>query len=117
MTEVNQNFTMYAGDNKLLLYTIKGDSGQTLDVSTLTSAQYVIKQYPDSSTKLVDKDYPSDGIAIANGPEGIISVSLQPADTKDLNPGEYYNELRIVLFGSTSTVAIGTIKIKPTTEL
>ena len=117
MTEVNQNFTMYAGDSKVLLYTIKGDSGETLDVTTLTSAQFVIKQYPDSSVKLLDKDFPDSGVGISNGPEGIISVSLVPADTKDLNPGEYYHELRIVLFGSTSTVAIGVLKIKPTTEI
>ena len=99
MTEENQNFTMYSGDAKLITVTVEG-----LDMQQADEVKWVLKQ--DTITVKKDLD---DGITINDSSS--VTITLDPADTEDIQ-GSYKHEMEITdAGGNPSTVMRGTATI------
>lgn len=100
MTVSNQNFTMYAGDTKDIVFTsLTGTSysGATIVWTLSTNGGQVLSKTT------------SGGVTIAGTS---FTVGLSSADTANLS-GEYTQKAKVTdLFGKISTSATGTITFK-----
>lgn len=116
MTQVNQNISMYAGDDKIFTFTITDSTGAAVDLSDLSDAQWTLKRHQSSTTATLSKVLDS-GVSDASGSTGIITVTLSDADTLSLTPGLYYYELRVEESdGTISTLAVGDFTLYPTID-
>ena len=118
MTSINQDFTLYSGDDKTIVVTITNSSGQIVNLTSLEAAQFIAKKYSKSSTVDITKTK-NDGITL-NDPatDGKLNILLAAADTSSLAPGEYYIEVRIKDSGSKiGTVSVGTMTLKQADSL
>jgi len=107
MALINQNFKIWAGDDKALVFKVRG-------VSDLISASaiWAVSLSPGSA-KVIEKKSIIAGEITIDGTNVI--VTLTPADTADLAPGGYYHELEITDGdGKISTVATGLMAVQPT---
>ena len=118
MTAINQDFTMHAGDTKILILTVKDEDGDIINLTGLQSAQTVIKKYPNSTTALVTKTLAAADIANPAPTTGVLSVTIAAADTSSFSAGEYYHETRMKDTNSyIGTIVTGTITVKDATTL
>jgi len=109
MAYKNQDFEMFAGDHKMLIFGVDNMAsliGSTVrwKVATLAGGTPIIeKESSDSSQIEVD------GLTF--------SVKLLPEDTENLRPNkDYYHEAEIEdPSGYINTVAIGTMTLLPST--
>lgn len=104
MAAKDQDFEMYVGDHKNLIFTVE-------DVGNLEGS--TIKWFLSSDSMeeiLVEKSTPE--ITIEGN---TFTVKLLPEDTENLEPRKmYYHEAEVTdLFGNTSTVAVGEMKLYP----
>lgn len=81
---------MVSGDSATLSIGIVNAAGVAVDVSTATAIVYEIATSPAAATPLVSKALTT-GVTVATS---TVTVTLAPADTKDL-AGVYYHELEI----------------------
>jgi|10_taG_2_1085330.scaffolds.fasta_scaffold52496_2 hypothetical protein len=117
MTSINQDFTLYSGDDKTIVVTITNSSGQIVNLTGLTAAQFVAKKYSKSSSVDVTKTLGA-GITNAAPTTGKLTITLDAADTSGLTPGEYYVEVRIKDSASRlGTVSVGTMTLKQADSL
>jgi hypothetical protein len=101
MAYINQNFKMYKGDHKQLVYTVE-------DETSLTGATIRWKlSYSPFSSALIEK-VSTDESEITTS-ENTFTVYLDPADTEDLSDYyKYYHEAEIEdSDGYITTVATG----------
>ena len=111
MTQINQNFTLYAGDHKTLTFTITNEAGAAQPLAGAT-IYWAMGHVASSDVTQIFKSTAS-GITITNPAGGIFEVYLRPSNTKNLVAGEYYHEASMVdALGNVSTLAIGTIILK-----
>jgi hypothetical protein len=103
MTKKDQNFTITAGDTKYLDFTVDMDSS-TLVGSTI---KWVMKKYDEAViTKTTTGDI---SITAAK----VFRVTLDPADTLSLVPGQYDHQAEVTdVATDVSTVAEGTATIE-----
>lgn len=103
MTLRNQNFTMYAGNNKTIVVTITKEDGSAIDLTGYTSV-WAIRQ-KESSTK-------NDAVITnVTGQGNQLTITLVPEDTQNL-AGTYFHECQITdMFGYVSTVFTGMVII------
>ena len=117
MASENQDFTMFAGDTKILSLSVLNEDGGTVNLTGLNSAQFVIKKYPSSTTASVTKTLGS-GITNDNPTLGILQITVNASDTASMSAGEYYHETRIKDSGNKiGTITTGKITIKSATSL
>ncbi len=98
----NQDFEIWAGDDKQLVFTIE-------DVISIAGAQQVKWAMSRSvrGEKLINKE------GFAEGNKAVIELVSE--DTRNIRRGRYYHELEIRdTAGKISTAAIGTVQINPT---
>jgi hypothetical protein len=103
MTVKNQNFEMYQGENKVLVFDITDSSGSSKDL-TGCSATFVVYG-GTSATNKIEKSS-TDGEITFYGND--VKVFLVPSDTSGIS-GKFYWELRLVDGANNSEiVAVGT---------
>ena len=101
MTKTNQNFEMWQGDGKTLVFSVTASTGIGQDL-TGNTASWIIQDEEDSACL-------SGQVAgVVSG--SLVNVILAASDTSGLC-GFYYHELSLTASGSPVTAAIGTAKI------
>jgi hypothetical protein len=82
------DFTMYAGDTRVLTIGITDEDGAAVDVSTAQAIRFgVFGGGVEQFVKDLDE-----GITVE---DSVVTVTLEPADTQNLS-GSYVHELEIV---------------------
>ena len=85
------------------------DAGAALDLTDATFIWALSKKASDSvapkGTSILSKSIGS-GIAVTDVPNGILEITIDPADT-DALAGDYYHELQMTQGGNISTVLYG----------
>lgn len=104
MTTKNQNFEMYAGNTKNIVVTVA-------DVNlTGATVKWAMKKTIYDAEPAVAKTTAA-GIAVTDATTGIFTVTLFPADTRNLS-GTYQHEAEITdAPGNVSTVLTGQLTI------
>ena len=103
MTEINQNFTMYAGDTKVLSIPVI-DSGGVAKTLTGGTATFHLHD-PGGALKLTRT-------ITTFSTATICEVSMAPADTSGLAAGDYTYGVRFTdSTGVVGTITTGTIHI------
>lgn len=113
------NIEMTAGDTKRIVIAIKDDLGDPINIANLSQATFKVAEAPMgraiySSTPVISKSLTDSNGHIENdsGPEGLLVVYLDPADTVNLS-GQYLFEVKITeVNGDVTTVSEGMITIK-----
>jgi hypothetical protein len=104
------NFTMTAGDTKVLVVTVKDAEGTPVSITGSTIQWRCAPSFGKAAS--ISKTT-SDNIQITDGPSGIFAVTLSPSDTDNLL-GNFYHEAEIAFSDATiSTVLFGTMKVNP----
>lgn len=99
MTAVNQNFTMYSGDTKILIIPITKADNTAAD---LTNASIKWGLYDEDGTERVSK---VTGAMTITGNE--IRITLDPVDTQSLS-GAYFHECELTdQYDNVSTLFTG----------
>lgn len=107
MTEVNQNFSMFAGETKNIIVPNTKDDGTDLDLTGAT-IKWTVKQRKNSPTVVLEKLSPD---ITAEG--NVLTIHLKPPDTVSLK-GDYYHKCSVedqsendsVLFTGTLAIEI-----------
>ena len=102
------NFSMFAGDTKVLVVSVVDVTGQPVDITGTLIRWQLAKSVRDAAA-LIEKSV-DDGIEITDLPGGLFTVTLNPADTLQLT-GTYYYEGEIDDGGVISTVVSGYMQI------
>jgi hypothetical protein len=103
------NFAMHSGDSKDIVVSVLDESDQVVPI-TGASVVFILSK-SEWSAALVTKATGS-GIVITDGPGGVLTVSLDPADTEDL-VGTHYFEIELTDAGAkVSTIVVGRIDIR-----
>lgn len=98
-----QDFAMYQGDSKYIVFTVEG--AESIDITNVT---WVLT--PHRKTEVALRKTTADDISIVNGE---IRVKLNPIDTQSLT-GIFEHEVQIVdIYNNVSTVLSGVVSIKP----
>lgn len=111
MTATAQDFTMYAGDSRLIPVTVTNTAGtaKNLTGATVEWAMYLMNSATPSATK-----ESGDGIEFVAASDGTLEIALDPADTENLRPHTYYHEAKVTdSSGNISTVLTGFITLNP----
>lgn len=106
MTEINQDFTMYPGEDKIITITIPG-----VNLTGAQSIEWVLNlRTPLSKTV-------GSGIVVTDPTNGILQITLDSADT-ELVVGAFEHECRIKdVSGLESVVTTGLANIKKSTTV
>jgi len=100
MTKINQNFNMYAGESKNIIFTVTLPQDKT----TLDGTTIIWKLYTSTHEYLMKDNLDLGGITIDNN---ICTVKLLSNDTLNLN-GKYYHRLEIIdIDNNLSVVSTG----------
>lgn len=107
MTQTNQDFSIYQGDDKGIRFELQDSAGEILGI-TGASAKWKSAVSPRGPA-LVSK---TATLEIDDGKSWAVVV-LSPADTVDLAPFGYYHELQITDgAGQTFTAAVGSMEVR-----
>lgn len=112
------NVDVFSGNTKRIIVTVKDASGTVVNVSSLSAANFAIAEAPAGRSDYVPTPIFTktllDGIAITDGLNGILTVTLSPADTEGLE-GDYIYEMELVeSTGDVSTILSDVLQIRPT---
>ena len=111
MANTSVFFVVFEGDNQNLNVTVLDAAGAVVDITGASAIDW--KMSVDEFTAPTISKSLGSGIAVTNGPAGIFTVTLDPADTNGKTPGIYYQASRITLSANLSHVAIGTVWLRP----
>jgi hypothetical protein len=107
-----QNFEIHAGDSRDIVVTVTDSQGGAFDLTGAAIA-WQLARSAGSTSPAVSKSL-GGGIAITDGPNGVFTVTLDPADTAALS-GLYYHEAEVTDgAGNRSTVLSGVATVIPT---
>lgn len=110
MTKKNQDLEMWAGDTKKLQYTVLDENDDPVNLTNATINWWLAESA--TSTAILTKTT-ADDISITDAANGVFQVTINPADTQNLE-GRYYHEAEVTDdAGNVATVAVGVIKINP----
>jgi len=111
MTANSQDFTTYAGDAALPIFTVKDGNGAVINISTVTQISWSA-QRDLPSAPVLSKTKTGGGITfVTDGTDGKFQVSLTAAETAALT-GFYLHEATITdIAGNLSTVATGRMQV------
>ena len=103
MTEENQNFEIWQGDDLQLTFAVEGvDSLEGVNI------RWGYAPLPGGAPLAVKTI--ASGIAVSGT---TFTVTLEPPDTLNARPGNYFHEAEISDDTQTRTIAIGTMTIRP----
>jgi len=105
---IAQMIELFSGDTKLINITVLDQDSVVVDL-TGASVDFIIAKYP-GHTALITKTIGS-GVVLTDAANGIMDVTLLPADTESLQ-GAYNFQCKVTdLSGRESTVLHGTVTI------
>lgn len=107
MGKLNQDFTTWKGNYREIIFYVE-------DVDTVegSSAAWAMSTSSSGSTLILKTSEANSGITFSG--KNII-ITLNPGDTSEISPGNYYHELRLEdILNQPTTPAIGTITLKDT---
>lgn len=113
MGKINSSITIQAGEYRELDVAVQNSAGSAIDLSSVTAIDWAMAS-TDRSTPVLTKSYPGSGIRIDTPANGIFTVVLSGVDTRNLLPGNYYQEAAYNLGGKTINTLVGTIRLRPT---
>jgi hypothetical protein len=119
MPEVGQNVEHWRGNSLTIEIRVADKNGLPIDVTPVTAKWCVARsaQAKANGDLFVEKtNAPAGGITIDPHTDGFdyLTVTLRPADTEDLVPGNYYHEAEIVdESGNVFTVCLGKFRLQP----
>ncbi len=107
--QIDQNFEMHSGDTKDIVVTVLDELDQVVNISGAT-AVFILSQNPYSPAVITKSS--GSGIVITDGPAGILTITLDAADTESLQ-GSFYYEVELTDASSrVSTIVVGQINIR-----
>lgn len=108
MTYTGQNIEVYQGKDRIIEVNIYDSAGAPLDISGCTFTWVLYKSTPYA---LLLTKTNADGIAITDAANGVIQITLVPADTQDLL-GDYKHEGEITTpLAKQDTIFTGYFKV------
>lgn len=109
MTQTNQNFKVYRGDNALLTIALTQADGSEFEtpLNAVLKWRMALNWHSPEDETLVSKSLGA-GLEVV---EGGVSVELAADDT-DFQPGLYHHELRIFDGDDIAMAMVGTMVIK-----
>lgn len=102
------DFIMVSGDSKVLNITVTDSADAAVDLSDVNAAEWSLYL----SSALVTKTLGS-GITVTDAVNGIVQVTIDPADTEELKGGEYKHGIQL----TTSTGQVLTPRSGTTLEV
>jgi len=105
------------GSTRRYAITITDGSGSVKDLNGATFATFRVKDLPPGSPNAATKFEKTlgSGVIVTDANGGIITVTIDAADSGALVAGDYYYEVRITdAAGDTDTVKTGQIRLSPT---
>lgn len=106
------NFVMTAGDNKILVVTVRDANASPVNITGSTIKWQCARSYGKASV-ISKSTATDDGILITDGANGRFTVTLNADDTEDL-VGNFVHEAQVTATdGTISTVLKGTMKVNP----
>lgn len=104
------DFSMHAGDDKVLTVTVKDPDDAAVNLSSATIKWQAAKSFGKASA--ISKAT-SSGIEITDTAGGVFEITLDAADTESLR-GTFQHEAEVTFSdGTISTVMSGTMRVKP----
>lgn len=110
MSATNQDFEMWIGDDRIVDFTITDDGG-AMNLTGVTDLLWTMHGRGVD----VDKVNSVDSTPAVEGTptDGVVRLTLVPADTSALAAGTYYHELRVEdSAGKFATVTTGVVTLK-----
>lgn len=113
MTETNQDFDLYQGDDKQVTFTVRDEAGAILDLTGYSAVWVMYNKLNRAATPILSKDTGGAALAILlPATQGKVRLTLEPSDSATVEPGEYPHELEITSgAGDVSTVTVGTVDL------
>jgi hypothetical protein len=112
MSSSNQNFNLFKGEDKNIIFTIRDSNGDLFDL-TGSSAEWLLSRN-NVSSPVISKTTLS-GITFPYAESGLMMVDINSSDVQNLW-GMYYHEASITdTSGNRKVVANGTVKIDHST--
>ena len=110
MTEIKQNFEVWAGDDKEITVIVREEDDSLLDLSGYTF-NWVMYDLDDESVHLTKTL--STGLSVPTPSNGEVVITLEPDDTENLDTGLYRHELEATSStNKISTVTVGYVIIR-----
>ena len=113
MTHAVENFAIHEGDKQILQVTIQDPDAVLIDI-TGSALKWELFPSSRSAIALLTKSTGGAGIVIIDGPNRIVEITLEEADTDGLSDvGKYFHyEMKIEKSGTQPlTVLNGTISV------
>ena len=113
MAKIKQDFSLYAGEDKDIVFTITNDAGAAVDLSTALKVIWVVARLASTQQNLITKIYEGATLTpiISGTSNNILTISITGTETEILN-GKYRHELRLVNATSAESVlAIGQCQV------
>jgi hypothetical protein len=107
------DFEMHKGDTQYITVNVTHEDGTDKSLVAVTSIKWQMAKR-SKGTPILSKAIGS-GVQIVGAPaDGVVKVSIDPEDTEDLKPMDYYHELEVVdSDGDVQTVLIGALTLLP----
>lgn len=106
---IDQNFEMHSGDTKDIEVSVLDELDAVVNITGAT-AVFILSNNPYSAA-IITKSSGS-GIVITDGVAGLLTITLDPADTAAL-AGAFYYEVELTDASSrVSTIVVGQINIR-----
>ena len=116
MTSEDQNFELYAGEEKEpFTITVRDGAGALVDLTGATIT-WIVKRTEDDAAGLITKAVGS-GITLSNQTthKGEFTITLESEDTADLGGASYYHEARVTdIAHHPTTITRGIMTIRKT---
>lgn len=111
MTVENQNISFYTENDVGLVAVIYDDTGAYKD---LTGAEISWFLYNGNTNEIVVTKTTASGIDILDAQSGMLLISIEPEDSANIKPGNWYRHEIYIVDGSgnKSTVTTGYVEIK-----
>jgi hypothetical protein len=112
MTVSGQNFDVFQGDTKKIIFTAYDENDVVLDLTAYASSIHWVMYKLTTKTLVLEKSVTSGQIEVPTPTNGKIELNLLPEDTLTIIPGNYSHELEISSSSSDiSTISTGIVKI------
>lgn len=114
---VNQDFTVFAGDGAVPIFTITDGNGNVLDLSTLSNITWTATRNLDVAAPpvapVLSKSLGSGITLIGSGSTGQFALTLAPSDTATLTLAYIHTAVVFDDLGVPTTVATGQMFVRP----
>lgn len=115
MTEVQQNFTVYQGQDRLVIVPVVDGNNQPKVMTGGTPEAYVFDDPGDDlGDALISKTGGAISLVNYNDTDDAVQFQIDDTDTKSIDVGVYYHEIWVAdATGNKQPVATGWMTLKP----